>query len=486
MRGVAAGVALGAATVIPLEAQSSPDRPVAITRVTVIDVAAGVLRRDMTVVVANGRIATLGLAARVRPPRGARVVDGRGKFLIPGLWDMHAHVDDQGAWVFPLYVANGVTGLRDMGSHLDRLDEWRTAQRRRELVPRVVAAGPIVTGAVDDPDPRMVRVADSAAAERAVDTLVDRGVDFIKVHDWLTAPTYGGVIAAARRRGVAVAGHVPVAIHPLDAAAAGQRSIEHQLGAWADYLVYASSNESTFVRRARSLIGRPFDPSRLIGGWPVLELESLTSSFSPAKADSLARAMARAGVWHTPTLFVFSTVFLLPPDSAAALRSPRLRYVPRALRAELPAMLADGARLARDTARLAARSRLRDLHADMVRRLYRAGVPLLAGTDAIPVYPLTVPGFTLHDELAALVHAGVPPAAVLRAATLEPARYLAGTDSLGTIEAGKVADLVLLDGNPLADIRNAARINAVVLRGRLIDSAERRRMLEAVARRAGR
>jgi imidazolonepropionase-like amidohydrolase len=120
----------------------------------------------------------------------------------------------------------------------------------------------------------------------------------------------------------------------------------------------------------------------------------------------------------------------------------------------------------------------------MVRRLHRAGVPLLAGTDAVPMYPLTVPGFTLHDELLALVRAGVPPAAALRAATLEPARYFGAADTLGTIERGKIADLVLLDGNPLANIRNTARVHTVVLRGRLIDDARRRRMLEDVAQRA--
>jgi cytosine/adenosine deaminase-related metal-dependent hydrolase len=478
IRAAAAGLALAAVTTVPLPAQ------IAITHVTVVDVNGGPPRHDMTVVVTGDRITTVGRSARVRVPRGARVVDGAGRFLIPGLWDMHAHVDDQGGWVFPLYVANGITGLRDMGSHIDRIGEWRAAWRRGDLVPRVVAAGPIVTGLVDDPDPRLVRVADSAGAERAVDSLVARGVDFVKVHDWLTEPAYAGVIAAARRHRIAAAGHVPVAVHPLQAAAAGQRSIEHQLSAWADYLVYASSRESTFVRRARALIGRPFDPGRLIGGWPTPELDSLTSGFDTSKADSLARAMARAGVWHTPTLHVFSTIYLLPPDSAAALRSPRLRYVPRSFRAAFPAMLGDAAQLARDRARLAARSRMRDLHADMVRRLHRAGVPLLAGTDAVPMYPLTVPGFTLHDELLALVRAGVPPAAALRAATLEPAHYLGAADSLGTVEAGKVADLVLLDGNPLVDIRNTSRIAAIVLRGRLIDHGERQRMLEGVARRA--
>jgi cytosine/adenosine deaminase-related metal-dependent hydrolase len=485
MRRAAASLALAAATATLASAQPAPRaRPIAITRVTLIDVTGGTPRRDMTVVVTGDRITAVGPASRVRVPPAARIVNGAGRFLIPGLWDMHAHVDDQGAWAFPLYVANGVTGLRDMGSHLDRLDEWRAADRRGDALPRVVAAGPIVTGAVDDPDPRLVRVADSVAAERAVDSLVARGVNFIKVHDWLTAPAYGGMIAAARRHGVAVAGHVPVAIHPLDAAAAGQRSIEHQLSAWADYLVYASSRESTFVRRARVLIGKPFDPSRLIGSWPTSELDSLTASFDPVKADSLARSMARARTWHTPTLYVFSTIYLLPPDSAAALRSPRLRYVPQSLRASLPAMLADAAQLSRDPATLAARARVRDLHADMVRRLHRAGVPLLAGTDAVPVYPLTVPGFTLHDELLALVRAGVPAAAVLRAATLEPARYFGATDSLGTVEPGKVADLVLLDGNPLVDIRNTSRINAIILRGRLIDSGMRRQMLDGVARRA--
>ena len=117
-------------------------------------------------------------------------------------------------------------------------------------------------------------------------------------------------------------------------------------------------------------------------------------------------------------------------------------------------------------------------------RSFRSRCKVLRRSDAVPAYPLTVPGFTLHDELLALVRAGVPPAAALRAATLEPARYLAATDSLGTVEVGKVADLVLLDGNPLADIRNTSRVRAVVLRGRLIDADERRRMLERVATRA--
>ncbi len=486
IRSAAAGLALAAATATPARPQTvaQPGSTIAITNVTVVDVAAGRLHPAMTVLLTGERITAVGPAARARVPSSARVVRGNGRFLIPGLWDMHAHVDDQAAWVFPLYVANGVTGLRDMGSHIDRLTEWRAARERGEQVPRVVAAGPIVTGLVDDPDPRMARVADSVGAERAVDSLVGRGVDFIKVHDWLTPSSYAGILAAARRHRVAVAGHVPVAVHPLGAAAAGQRSIEHQVNAWADYTLYASTLESTFVRRARALVGKPFDPSRLIGGWPTPQLDSLTGSFSGATADSLARAMARAGVWHTPTLHVFSTIYLLPPDSAASLRSPRLRYVPASFRAQLPAMLADGAQLARDPVRLGARARLRDRHAEMVRRLHAAGVPLLAGTDAVPVYPLTVPGFSLHDELLALVRAGVPAAAALRAATLEPARYLDATDSLGTIAVGKVADLVLLAGNPLADIRNTTRIETVILRGRVIDGTARRRMLDDIARRA--
>jgi len=183
--------------------------------------------------------------------------------------------------------------------------------------------------------------------------------------------------------------------------------------------MHASAAKSTYVDRARSLVGRPFDPARLIGNWPAAELD------------------------------------------------------------------AEGATLSRDRARLAARSWLRDLHADMVRRLSRAGVPLLAGTDAVPAYPLTVPGFTLHDELAALVGAGLTPAAALRAATFEPARYLAATDSLGTVATGKIADLIVLDADPLASIRNTTQISMVVANGRVIDAARRARLLAGVERRAG-
>ena len=450
---------------------------VAITGVTVIDVEQGRHVANQTVLVRGTRIAALGADGSVTVPSGATVVDGRGRFLLPGLWDMHAHVDDAAPWAFPLYVANGVTGIRDMGSHLDRLRGWRAGEAAAAVMPRVVAAGPIVTGLVDDADPRLVRVADSAGAERAVDTLVRRGVQLVKVHDWLTPAAYGGVLAAARRHGLAVAGHVPVAIHPADAARRGQRTIEHQGSAWADFVVYASSSESTWVRRARALVGRPVDPSRLIGSWPVAELDSLTASFSEAKADSLARAIAASDAWVTPTLHVFSTVHLLPPDSAASLRSPRLRHLPDPVRARLPAILGDMARAGREPGRLAARARLRDLHAGMVRRLHQAGVPLLAGSDAAPAYGLTVPGYTLHDELEALQHAGVPAAAVLRAATLEPARALGATDSLGTVAVGRLADLVLLDADPLADVANTTRIHAVVANGRLFDRAALDRLL---------
>jgi hypothetical protein len=204
----------------------------------VIDVAGGRSQEDMTLVVSDSLITSLEPAMHTAVPRGARVIDGRGKYIIPGLWDMHVHVDDAGDWFFPLAVANGVTGLRDIGSSIRQLERWRERrQKGREIMPYVLAAGPIVTGIVDDPDPRLVRVATRADAERSVGSLVRQGVDFIKVHDWLSRDAYAGILAPASTRGIPVAGHLPVAMDAAEFSTAGQRSIEQLGNAWGGFLI---------------------------------------------------------------------------------------------------------------------------------------------------------------------------------------------------------------------------------------------------------
>jgi len=440
--------------------------PVAITGVTVIDVARGRRVPGQTVVIRGTRVA--GVGTRVTVPRGARLVDGRGKFLIPGLWDMHVHVLMAGPRLslLPLYVANGVTRVRDMGGTIP-LDEQRAVRRALEAGERVgpvvaAAPGPILT-APGGPRDRLtggmrlgptlnVSVATAADARRVVDSLHAAGADFIK----LTFPPREAYIAAvdqAHARRIPLVGHVPASVTPREAVDAGQRSIEH-MGRLPAFCGDSAVAALRAVQAADTVTQQTI--RRLLGGCVAPD---------DSGAASLGAAAARRGTWVDPTLVQLRFHHAVLGDTAHV--ADALRHTPGWLRqywTEDPFVLGTTPLSAR-AALLAWPGRLA-----FVGALHRAGVQLLAGTDS-PSYPFSSPGFSLHDELALLVAAGLSPLEALRAATLNPARFLNATDSLGSVAPGKLADLVLLDADPLADIRNTTTIRAVMLNGRYLDRA---------------
>ena len=407
-----------------------PTASIAITNVTVVDVAAGTVRPGMTVVVSGQRIAsaTAGGAA----PAGAVPMDGTGRFLIPGLWDMHTHHQAAGASALPLYVANGVVGTRDMGSDLEFILALRDRLQAGELGPTIVAAGPMLDDAPAD-WPWRRRVADAAQATSAAAALFDAGVDFLKVHDHTPRVAYFAIAAEAKRRGRAFAGHVPSSVTVAEAAAAGQASIEHL------------ANFRVFLECAGD------------------------ASYAADRCAPLFDALAAQQVWQTPTLAFLETVpetFSGQAPPAAEYASAELMGVWRKNR-EATQLTDDAKAWWKGQARAALTA-----VADMRGR----GVRFLAGCDAL------VPGFCLHDELEWLTRAGFTPAQALEAATLGPARFLGREASAGSVEAGKAADLVLLSANPLDDIRNTRRIEAVVLRGRLLPRKELDAILAAAKR----
>ena len=422
-------------------------RPVAITGVTVIDVAAGRKLRDQTVVVRSGRITATGMRDSVRVPVGARVVDGRGRFLIPGLWDMHVHNPEPGsAAMLPVYIAYGVTGVRDMGSPLQALREQRARIARGTAVgPRIVMAGPILDGPLGGgrsmPSPHRqwrMELTSPVRARAVVDSLAQAGADFIKVHERLPADVYQAILSQARRRGLPVAGHVPAAVGASAVSRARQRSIEH-------------------------LVNVPFAcaPAELGELRPRNGLEALFGGCAGGDASALLRQFVEDSTWHTPTLVVQQRVALGP---AVTRGDPGLRYVPRSVRA----VLAEAGPLDLPAPQGEARDRMARLfrkRLEQVGDMHRAGVSLLVGTDA----PGVAPGWSVHEEMRLFARAGVPALDALRAATWSPARYFTATDSLGSIATGKIADMVLLDADPLADIRNSRRIRAVFAGGRFFD-----------------
>ena len=433
----------------------------------VIDGTGAPARAGQTVVVRGSRIVEVGPSASVRVPAGARRMDGRGKWLIPGLWDMHVHAFGYSFPDFagPLLLAHGVTGVRDMGFYVDTARHWRgEVAAGRVAGPRLVAGGRL-----DGPPnraPWVARAATADEARRAVDSLLDAGADFIKVYSHLPREAYFAAAEQARRRGVPLAGHVPYAVSVQEAARGGQRGIEHQ-----DDLMRACGAEDAALRAELASTPPDAPPERQLA---LIRdhARRMRAGFDPGRCSSAIAALAQAGVHVTPTLVVYQP-YVAPADTSA-IHPPLMRYVPRRLQAEWRARLQRAG--PGDTATVSAYFSLA-----RVGEMQRAGVRLLAGTDAPQAY--VHPGASLHDELELLVRAGLTPMQALQSATGEPAAYLGALDSLGTVARGKLADLVLLDADPLADIRSTRRIHAVVANGRLVDRAALLRRAEAYARR---
>lgn len=426
---------------------------VAFTHVSVIDGRDSTPRRDQTVIVRGNRIIVSAAAGTTRVPANARVVDGRGKFLIPGLWDMHVHtVTVAGRELLSLYVANGVTGVRDMAGDWSTITTWRREIARGSLAgPRIMASGPYLEGGDVPIAHILTRTPEEGRA--GVDSLIGLGVDFVKVHGQLTPATYFAIARRARERGIAFAGHVSRAVGSAAASDSGQRSIEHMLA-----------------------IPAPCTPAESVALAPRFPVQGALGRCSSEDLAPLYERFVRNHTWVTPTFTAAVEIASwpsrsLPGDSLA-------HYLPDTLKKfvavlfPMPDSIPAGAD-AVGRAMLAKRMA-------QVAAMNRAGVRILTGTDA----PLrnSPPGFGLHEELVLLSRGGMSNFEVLRAATWEPARYF-GNDSLGTVEVGKFADLVLLDANPLDDIRNTRRIAAVMANGRFIDGRERTRLL---ARKVGR
>ncbi len=374
------------------------------------------------------------------PPTGADIVDGVGRFLIPGLWDMHAHIQGSGdAWL-ALYVANGVTGIRDMGADIDFIRAMREATRSARIRgPRIVAAGPILDDAPGD-WPLRLRVRTPAEGRAAVRMLKGRGVDLIKVHNVTPRDVFFAIAEEASTESLPLAGHVPLNVTVQEGIDAGLKNIEHL-------------SEDGRVWKACS------------GG----------GMYRPETCRPFFEMLARRQIWQTPTLVALSEIPTVGTP-ASAISKDHLAYANKILRGLWAGNQSIfGARPEIMQILIAQAAIARTATSDMA----RAGVGILAGCDAL------IAGFCVFDELAAMVAGGMTPLAALQSATVNPARYLDREKTLGSIAPGKAADMVLLDGNPLDEIRNVRRVRAVVVDGRLLERQELDGLL-ARARAAGR
>ncbi|MGB8474962.1 MAG: amidohydrolase family protein [Candidatus Acidiferrum sp.] len=446
---------------------SSPPPPaLAITHVTLIDATGAAPKPDMTVLLAGEKIAAIGPSSSLSIPRGTRVLDTSGKFLIPGLVDMHVHLTGAGEptgsreFILPLLLANGITTVRDMGGDLDALKALRHEIDDGKLqAPRIFFAGPYLDGSPPFFQPSLV-VTNSAEAAADVHSLVARGADFIKVQSNLSRNAYFAIADVCRREHITFVGHVPDRVTAAEASDAGQRSIEHLTGV----LRACSKDEPRLIRE--QFAAAPKKSTFLqSSGRELAWQRELLASYSDQRASMLIAKFLRNQTWQVPTLILLrNDAFPIPETDPS--RDPRLRYIPLKV-------LANWQKGAKDRDK-AATPRVFELRRELMQASLRivgnmnaAGIPIMAGTDTTA--PFVFPGSSLHEELALLVQAGLTPMQALQAATKLPAKFLGKLQSQGTIEQGKSADLVILDADPLADIHNTQKIHAVILRGKLLD-----------------
>ena len=427
---------------------ASPDEEIAIVGVTVIDPASSRPSAiDQTILIDDGVIRTVGPSSTTRIPPEARRVDARGKFAIPGLWDAHVHFMNTGVTALPLFVALGVTSVREMGGFIDSTRAWQARVRAGTLVgPRIFTPGSILesprylAGVVERSAraksqlaarvlPYRMSVNDSFAARRAIDSLVKLHVDFVKVRTSANASTFYAILREARRAGLRVAAHQQGTVSIPSALDSGLTDLQHAI--------------------LPPLIG-----------------------LSPAARDSIYRKFVANDAFYTPTLTV-SRAVMITADSAqrAIFSSDAIRLDERRAyaspwllgwwRMQVDERLADTTTIPPALLEGMYNSSASDVH-----RMRDLGVSILAGTDAGSV--LVYPGFGLHEELRHLVEdAKLSPRDALWSATVGPALFARLDGRLGTLSGGKIADIVLLDDDPLADIRNTRRIFAVIQAGHL-------------------
>ncbi len=429
------------------------DSVVAFVGVTVIPMDRERLLRGQTVVVRGGRIVAMGPSGRVKVPPGGRKVDGRGKFLMPGLAEMHAHIpggetpDSVVERTLFLYVSRGVTTIRGMLGHPRHIDLRARAARGELLSPTIYTSGPSLNGnSVPTP----------GAAARIVGEQKAAGYDFLKIHPGIDGEVFDTLAATAQRLGIPFAGHVPLEVGLERALESRYATIDHLDG-------YVEA----MVRR----------------GAPVTSAESqffglnLGDHLDDSKLPALVEATREAQVWNVPTQVLMEN--LVPGESVEALaRRPEMRYVSGETLskwAETKNSLLEETGSTPESAR-----RVMDLRRRLIKALHAGGAGLLLGSDAPQIY--NVPGFSTHRELQSLVAAGLTPYQALETGTRNVATFFGTLKKTGTIQVGKRADLILLDANPLINVGNTTKQSGVMIRGRWLPKSRIDTRLAAIAK----
>ena len=441
-------------------------KPIVFSDVTVVDVESGRLIPNRSVVIDGTKIIAVAPTKEFQAPDGSFVVPAAGKYLIPGLWDMHAHIDNHLPSLLDMFLVNGVTGVRDLKSEsflLDWRNEIRSGQR---LGPRIVASGLYLDGNRPDQPPTRPTANTPEEGRDLVRQRKKQGVDFIKVYSGLQPEVYRAIVDEAKMQDLPVAGHCPEMVSARDASDLGQRSFEHVTG-----IALSTSRMEDMLRK--NLRDAFRDPK---AGYDMDRMFQVTTAAMETpdekKQAELFALFKKNRTWQVPTLIIQRPS---QPPKQNEVPDPRMKYMH-------PELTQVWGRFQASPKFQTVRKAQFDYAKSVVGAMHRAGVPILAGTDCGSILSVNVyPGFSLADELELLVDCGLSADDVLRTATLNPALYLGEADTCGTVAVGKYADLVLLDNDPLIEIGNVRKIAGVMTRGKWLTRSDLDKMLSGVA-----
>jgi imidazolonepropionase-like amidohydrolase len=447
----------------------------AIVHATVIDATGNKPKHNMTILITNDTITGIKPDNKLKFQSGTKIIDANGKFLIPGLWDMHVHVPDKNLF-FPLMIANGVTSMREMFSTREDFKTklgWRDQINEKKLrAPNIY-----IPLAVLGPDQKWfggIEITTKQDAIAFVKEAKEMGADFIKVFDLYDSITFRTLLDEAKKQEIPVAGHCPINFNIADASELGMGCFEHLLG-----IIFASSSKEDSTRKEiiekSKQVHESFpDLTRILY---FVQSKGIIETYDTIKAEVVFKRLKKSGSFQCPDLVTYyGRLRIMNSD----LVDERNKYVP-------PKILKNWARLETnlftakitpddyDQVKLQINKRF-----ELVSEINKYGIPIIAGTDASWGNQNVIPGFSLHDELSLLVKTGLTPMEALQAATKNAAACMGVSDKTGTIEVGKCADMVLLDANPLENINNTTKINAVIKAGSFISKNELDSLLKKV------
>lgn len=426
-----------------------------IKNINVVDVSKGTLQKNKSIIISEGIIQSIKSNYTNSSEEGVQVIDGTGKYLIPGLWDMHVH-DNWNEDFSELYVANGVLGIRNMFTPMDFITPLKEKISKKEKVgPLIIAAGRIVDGP-NSVIPGSFIVSKPEDAEAVVDSVIKDGSDFLKVYDKLSRESYLEIVKESKKRGIIFAGHVPASMNMIEVSGLGQKSLEHLFGFYEDCAYETEFNKQS----GKSRFGLAFFNEDLAKA----RIEECKNSINVLK---------RNGTWICPTLAVWKSMSNID-DSLSYQNDPRLKYMSTSVKEFWKEHISGLKKQPKEKWEI--QHRVFNNFKSLVGKLYKEGINIIAGTDVMN--PYVYPGFSIHDELELYVESGFSPGEALKTATINPAIFLGKEKELGSVEEGKIANLVLLNANPLEQISNTKKISSVILMGDYFSREELNKLLK--------